>query len=142
MNRGFNQTVQPAVVKQQYDPERVWDFENRWRSDLFDCKPWSQCCLFCCCGCCMGCKLSKRLGESAIIGCCPCALPYFRTKLRTARRIEGGCCGDFCATNCCMPCAGNQLANELDSQGLWDDKKSRKTYPRNDNRSNQNNDDY
>ncbi|CAF3332854.1 unnamed protein product [Rotaria socialis] len=142
MNRGFNQTVQPAVVKQQYDAERVWDFENHWRSDLFDCKPWGQCCLFCCCGCCMGCKLSKRLGESAIIGCCPCALSYFRTKLRTARRIEGGCCGDFCATNCCMGCAGNQLANELNSQGLWEDQTSRKTYPRNDQRPNQNNGDY
>jgi len=36
----------------------------------------------------MGCRLASRLGESSIIGCCPGSLQYFRTKLRTARRIE------------------------------------------------------
>lgn len=39
----YSQGVQPAVVKQQYDPDRVWEFENHWRSELFNCKPWGQC---------------------------------------------------------------------------------------------------
>ncbi len=45
-------------------------------------------CFACFCPWCMGCKLASRLGESSIIGCCPGSLQYFRTKLRTARRIE------------------------------------------------------
>ena len=45
-------------------------------------------CFACFCPCCFGCKLAKYLGESSVIGCCPGSLSYFRTKLRTARRIE------------------------------------------------------
>ncbi|CAF0811303.1 unnamed protein product [Rotaria sordida] len=142
MNRGHNPNVHPAVVKQQYDPHNVWDFENQWRTKLFSCKPTGQCCFACFCSCCMGCKLSKRLGESAILGCFPCSLSYFRTKLRTARRIEGGCCGDYCASNFCMACTANQMANELESQGLWDAPKTRKTHPRNERFNQHNSGDY
>lgn len=36
----------------------------------------------------MGCKVAKHLGEATIIGCLPCSIPYLRTKIRVARRIE------------------------------------------------------
>lgn len=140
MNRQPYQTNHPAVVKQQYDSHNVWAFENPWRSELFDCKPWGQCCFACFCSCCMQCKLAKHLGESSWIGCCPGSLPYMRTKLRTARRIPGTCCGDSCASSFCSPCTANQLANELKSQGLWDLPKSRKTRPQPDRYNNQNGD--
>jgi hypothetical protein len=35
--------MHPAVVKQQYDTHNVWNFENHWRSELFDCKPMGRC---------------------------------------------------------------------------------------------------
>ncbi|CAF1042114.1 unnamed protein product [Adineta steineri] len=88
MSRGPNQSSHPSVVKQQYDNYNVWNFENQWRADLFACKPCGRCCGACICPCIIGCKLAKALGESSIIGCCPGSLSYFRTKLRTARRIE------------------------------------------------------
>ncbi|CAF3677154.1 unnamed protein product [Adineta steineri] len=141
MSRGPNQSSHPSVVKQQYDNYNVWNFENQWRADLFACKPCGRCCGACICPCIIGCKLAKALGESSIIGCCPGSLSYFRTKLRTARRIEGSCCGDYWASACCGACVATQLSNELESQGLWDTKgKQRKTYPRND--RSQNNGDY
>jgi hypothetical protein len=55
---------------------------------IFDLMLNSLGCFACFCPWCMGCKLAKHLGESTIIGCCPGSLQYFRTKLRTARRIE------------------------------------------------------
>ncbi len=33
----------PAVVKQQYDTQSVWDFENHWHNKLFSCKPMGRC---------------------------------------------------------------------------------------------------
>jgi len=134
MNRGYNNNSHPAVVKQQYDAQNVWNFENKWRHDLCNCQPCGRCCFACFCACCMGCKLAKRVGETPVIGCCvPCTLCYVRTKLRTARRIDGSCCGDLCQSfPCCASCSANQLAHELDSQGLWDTSKTRKTHPRND----------
>ncbi len=35
--------MHPNVVKQQYDPHNVWNFENQWRSELFHCKPAGRC---------------------------------------------------------------------------------------------------
>ncbi|CAF1205769.1 unnamed protein product [Adineta ricciae] len=132
MNRGPNNSSHPSVVKQQYDTHNVWNFENQWRTELFSCKPCSQFLCAWCCGMCFGCKIAKSMGESSIIGCCPGSLSYFRTKLRTARRIEGSCCGDYWATSCCGPCVANQIANELEFQGLWGNRATRKTHPRND----------
>ncbi|CAF2665954.1 unnamed protein product [Rotaria sp. Silwood2] len=122
----------PTIVKQQYNPHDVWAFENQWQTKLFSCKPMSRCCFACFCFCCMGCKLAKRLGETTIIGCCPCSLAYLRTKLRTARRIEGSCCGDLCASDCCCACVATQMASELESQGMWDISEPKKSKnPRN-----------
>jgi hypothetical protein len=109
--------VHPTVVKQQYDTHNVWHFENQWRAKLFGCKPMSRCklsrqnefieyicslvcqgCYACFCPCCLGCQLAKHLGETSIIGCCPCSVQYFRTKLRTARRIEVCSTNDYCST--------------------------------------------
>ncbi len=98
------QNVHPAVVKQQYDTHNVWRFEHQWSQELCTCKPAGRCkfknlyyltylleylgCFACFCPWCMGCKLASRLGEPSILGCCPGSTQYFRTKLRTARRIE------------------------------------------------------
>ena len=63
----------------------------------FDCHPWSRDfpwrlgCFACFCCCCMGCKVAKHLGETTIIGCLPCSIPYMRTKIRVARRIKVSC---------------------------------------------------
>ncbi|CAF0986545.1 unnamed protein product [Rotaria magnacalcarata] len=133
MNRPHHHQPQhgnhPAVIKQQYDSYNVWEFENKWEAGLCGCKPASRCCFACFCPCCMGCKLASRLGETAIIGCCPCTLCYLRTKLRTARRIDGFCCGDLCSTWACGPCAATQLAFELDHQGLWEQEAAKKNKP-------------
>jgi len=122
MNRSsIAPTAQPTVIKQQYDALNVWDFENEWQTKFCSCNPAGRCCFSCFCSCCMGCKLAKRIGEPAIIGCLPCSFPYLRTKLRTARRIEGYCCSDFCASCvCCNAFSATQMANELEAQGLWD----------------------
>ncbi|UJR14832.1 hypothetical protein I4U23_001817 [Adineta vaga] len=116
-----------TAYKRQYDPHNVWDFENQWHTKLCSCSPIGRCCYACFCSCCMGRKLAKYSGENPFIGCMPCSLPYLRTKLRTARRIEGSCCEDYCASHYCMACTATQIANELESQGLWDVTKTSKS---------------
>ncbi len=39
----FPQDIYPTVIKQQYNTQNVWDFENHWQSKLFSCKPISRC---------------------------------------------------------------------------------------------------
>ncbi|CAF1212467.1 unnamed protein product [Adineta steineri] len=123
----LTQHIHPAVLKHEYNPHNVWDFDKQWQTKFCSCQPTGRCIFACFCSCCMGNKLAKYMGEKGIIGCFPCSLPYLRTKLRTARRIEGSCCEDYWASNCCMACTATQLANELETQGLWDVSKTNKS---------------
>jgi len=113
--------VRPKVIQQQFDSQTVWHFDNHWSQSFCQCTPCSRCCFACFCFPCFMCKVSKNMGEHMCVGCCPLTSLAFRTKLRTARRIEGSFLGDCCAATFCSCFSALQLSHELETQGLWAD---------------------
>ncbi|CAF1351075.1 unnamed protein product, partial [Didymodactylos carnosus] len=107
------------IITQHGQYHNVWEFENEWYSGLCKCKPAKRCCFAWFCYPCFMCKVAKQNGEEQWLGCCPCSLFGLRTKLRTARRIKGSLVGDCCVSSFCKCCTALQLANELESQGLF-----------------------
>ena len=71
---------------------QVWNFDNRWSFELFDCCSANikDCSLAFCCFPCFACSLFRRVGEN----CCtpfilPASLMTLRTKVRASFRIRG-----------------------------------------------------